>query len=221
MVAVLVAALALVLGGLVATGVASSKGRIGAAAGSIAASHQNGLRSYQDVTGWRMLYPASFHIEISEHELRLSIIEVTIANFRSRAGVVVRTYPGGGNVRAVPPLNHAGSFPADGVALRVVADQGAPSGLKANTRLRYPLSVARFRPSHARPSNLLYNATTGETLQAGRYHRAPRSLAQHITVRGDQYALVIWIGPKATAGQRQSLARIVASLRFQKPTHDS
>ena len=199
----------------------------GAAVGASRAAHgsrrtpvrqrEGGWRSYRDITGWRVRYPVAFHVEISEQELRLSIIEVTIATFTPRPGIIVRTYPGGGNVRAVPPLNQAGRFPPDGVALRVVSNQAALTDRAHNARLPRRLSLASFRPSRARPSNLLFNATTGETEHAGLYRGAPRSLARGVCAAGNEYTVVVWIGPDATAQVRRELASIVASLRFSRP----
>ena len=111
----------------VAATVAGIGGRARANPRGVAAARQPGLRRYRDVTGWRVLYPASYYVEVSEQELGLSIVEVTIANFRPRPGIIEDAYPGGGNVRAVPPLREGGRFPADGIALRVVSDQAAPA----------------------------------------------------------------------------------------------
>ena len=199
----------------------------GAAVGASRAAHgsrrtpvrqrEGGWRSYRDITGWRVRYPVAFHVEISEQELRLSIIEVTIATFTPRPGIIVRTYPGGGNVRAVPPLNQAGRFPPDGVALRVVTNQAALTDRKPNNRLPRRLNLASLRPSRARPSSLRFNATTGETEHAGLYHGAPRSLARGVCAAGNDYTVVAWIGPDATVQERRALASIVVSLRFPRP----
>lgn len=177
------------------------------------ARHHDGLRSYRDVTGWGVRYPAGWQLEISEQQLRLSLAEVTVAAFGSRPGIVVRTWPGGGNVRAVPPLSHTDRFPPDAVAMRVVEDPAAPSWSQKTTRLRRPLGLASLRPSRG-PRGLLYNATTGETLRPGRYHGAPRSLSRTILVSGSGYTIVVWIGPRATFERRQALARMIASLTF-------
>ncbi|MGB8877562.1 MAG: hypothetical protein WCD11_14645 [Solirubrobacteraceae bacterium] len=195
--------------------VAGIGGRARANPRGVAAARQPGLRRYRDVTGWRVLYPASYYVEVSEQELGLSIVEVTIANFRPRPGIIEDAYPGGGNVRAVPPLREGGRFPADGIALRVVSDQAAPA--LCHSGPSRPLSLASLRPSRASPASLLYNATTGETLHAGRYHGAPRSLARAICVNGAESTVVVWIGPRATAAQRHALARMIESLTFPKP----
>lgn len=175
-----------------------------------------GWRSYRDVTGWHLRYPVTFHIEISEQELQLSIIEVTIATFRPQPGIIVRTDPGGGNVRAVPPLNQASRFPTDGVALRVVTNQAALTDPKPQTPPPRRLTLGGFQPSRGRPSSLLVNATTGETLRAGIYHGTPRSLTQRVYAAGNDYTVVVWIGPDASAQERHTLASIVASLRFPR-----
>jgi hypothetical protein len=177
----------------------------------------SGWRGYRDTTGWRVRYPVTFHVEISEQELRLSIIEVTIASFRPQPGILVRTYRGGGNVRAVPPLSKAGRFPPDGVALRVVSNQAALTDPDPKAHVPGRLRLASFRPSRARPSSLAFNATTGETEHAGLYHGAPRSLARAICAAGNAYTVVVWIGPDATAQARHALASMVASLRFPRP----
>lgn len=174
---------------------------------------QRGWRSYRAVTGWRVRYPTSFHVETSAQELKLSIVETTIASFTPTPGIIVRTYPGGGNVRAVPPLDRTRRFPPGGVALRVLIDQGALTtpGIGHATAPR--LSLADLRPSRTRPC-LLYNATTGETLRPGLYHGAPRSLARSVNADGAEYTVVVWIGRHARARQRRELAGMLASLAF-------
>ena len=111
-----------------------------------------GLRSYRDQTGWSVLYPADFRVEVSEQELGLAQAEVTFANFTAQPGIVVRVSSNSGNVCAVPPLALAGRFPADGVALRLLSDSGAPTILISQPRSQLPLSLASFRPSQARPA---------------------------------------------------------------------
>ena len=195
-----------------------SGGRARANPRVVAAARQPGLRPYRDVTGWRVLYGASYHVEVSEQELGLSIVEVTIANFRPRPGIVEDTYPGGGDVRAVPPLRQGGPVPGDGIALRVVSNQAAPA--LCHSRPSRPLSLASCRPSRACPASLLYNATTGETLYAGRYHGAPRSLARAICVNGAESTVVVWIGPRATAASVTPLARMIESLTLPRPARN-
>lgn len=213
----------------VAAALALALGGVGAAAAVVLGAHrhwssrgaretiprlQRGWRSYRDVTGWRVLYPTRFHIETSAQELRLSIVETTIASFTPTPGIIVRTYPDGGNVRAIPPLDRARRFPSGGVALRVLTDQGGPTAPRIGHATAPRLSLADLRPSRTRPSSLLYNATTGETLHPGFYHGAPRSLARSVYADGAEHTVVVWIGRHARAQQRHALAGMLASLAF-------
>jgi hypothetical protein len=161
----------------------------------------------------RCTTPPAFQVEVSEQELGLASVEVTIANFRARPGIRVRTTPTSGNVRAVPPVDRAGRFPRDGVAFRLVSNSSGPAG-EVHARSRLPLSLASFHRSRG-PAGLRYNAATGETLRDGLYHGAPQSLARTVDANSTAYTAIVWIGPDAGAQQRTALARMITSLAFR------
>jgi hypothetical protein len=52
--------------------------------------------------------------------------EVTVANFAQQTAVVTGPTRDGGFIRVRPPLDHAGRFPADGVAFRMLLVDGPP-----------------------------------------------------------------------------------------------
>ena len=175
--------------------------------------------SYHDQAGWSVSYPAGFHMEVSEQERGLSIVEVTLANFAAQPGVQVRVSRYSGNVRAIPPLDRFGRFPADGVAFRLLTDDAVPPDPLHRYMTRLPLSLASFRPSILGPGiPITYNAATSETPRAGLYHGVPRSLIYPIYTDGVDYMAIVWIGRHAAPDQRTALARIVRSLTVPNPT---
>ena len=103
--------------------------------------------SYHDQAGWSAPYPAGFHMEVSEQERGLSIVEVTLANFAAQPGVQVRVSRYSDHVCAIPPLDRFGRFPADGVAFRLLTDDAPPPDPLHRYMTRLPLSLASFRPS--------------------------------------------------------------------------
>jgi hypothetical protein len=177
-------------------------------------------RHYADATGWSARYPAAFHREVSDQELGLSFTEATIANFALRPGIVIHRLRHGASWRAFPALDPAGRFPPDGVALRVVTDTDDPFA-PTHRNFRYPIRLAGFAPSDDVPPPLPFNGSTGETETNGTYHGVPRSVARELSVPGEAYTAVVWIGPQASPRERADVARIVASLRIAGPRSSS
>lgn len=158
----LVAAVTAVLTAIAVMGVTAWQGGFGTT-GANPGRHAPGgrvLRRYTDPAGWSLRYPRDWHLEQSEQELHLAEIEVTVANFAPRSGIRVHTYPGGGNVRVVPPVARSGRFPSDGVALRLENPSGYPSSPSPDTRL--PVGLRSLRASKT-IAGLAYDAATGET----------------------------------------------------------
>jgi hypothetical protein len=138
---------------------------------------------------------------------------VTIASFVPRAGISVRSSNTGGELRVLPPLDRDGSFPADGVAFRVVYQSGLPPLPASPSATHLPLTAAAMKLSSG-PAQQLFNATTGEVYHSGRYFGAPRSRAQIVRAADQQYDVVVWIGPHASQSSRTAMTHMVQSLRF-------
>lgn len=176
-------------------------------AGSGAPSDSGGFSAAPN--GWGIGYPAGFRAERSGTGDG-PFEEITVANFRPSAGVVTHAWPGGANVRLLPPVAPDGRFPASGVALRASEDAAGPLPVtQPNTAL--PVELSRFRHS-GRLGSLSDNAATGETPVADRYRNVPASSQLTVYENGAAYLLVAWVGPRASAASRARLARAVAAL---------
>jgi hypothetical protein len=170
-------------------------------------------RIYRDPSGWSISYPRAYHLESSEKELHLAAVETTVATFMPQSGIDAERYASGATVRVVPPLDAKSRFPADAAALRVVYQSGLPTlGVRARTPY-VRLSVASLRASIG-PRGQSYDAATGATYHANEYHGAPQAIARSVSVHGNIYAVVAWIGSRASERDRATLARMVASLTF-------
>ncbi len=127
--------------------------------------------------------------------------EVTLASFRSRAGIQSHDSRQVQETRAVPPRTRDG-FPAGGIAVRVLQvnlDDGASSGA---TRL--PMRLSSFR--------------TGGAFQAWYPGTHPRPVQYLLVSKWHQtYYVQVWIGPKTSTGQRALLARMIASISVRRP----
>lgn len=72
-----------------------------------------GLRQqYNSSKGWSMRYPSGMHVEHSAGAgVSYGVDEVTFASFRSRHGVLVRSFQHGESIRTVPARALSGRFP--------------------------------------------------------------------------------------------------------------
>jgi hypothetical protein len=129
------------------------------------------------------------------------IDEVTLANFRSRPGVVRHRFRHGETTRAVPPRAKDG-FPARGIAVRVLRLNTSDPIPPGATPL--PLRLSSFQAGG--PFSDWYPGTH------------PRPLQHLLQSKWQQsYFVQVWIGSKTSARQRALLARMVASISVQRP----
>jgi hypothetical protein len=120
-------------------GTASSGTRPGAGARTL---------RYADPQGWSMLYPSSLSLEQSTSGPGVATFtEITVANFTQQTAVITGRTRDGGFIRVLPPLDHAGRFPADGVAFRMLLVDGPPM-IGTQPDSRFPITLSTFTPSH-------------------------------------------------------------------------
>jgi|tagenome__1003787_1003787.scaffolds.fasta_scaffold20888046_2 hypothetical protein len=152
-------------------------------------------------TGWTLTVPQGFHVERSAGGFRGPATEVTVASFRSGAGIRAYETALESGFHDVPPLDSAGRFPLDGVAVRVVRLEGGPPAFEWPGReTSLPLRLRDFRASKWQWEPA----------------RGPRPLESGVQALGRSYLVFTWVGPWASAGRRRGLARVVASLSFPR-----
>ena len=182
-------------------GLAVAAAAVGAAVGVYdLGSHQGGgttgsppakpsLRQYES-RHWSVRYPLGLHVEESCWcgTYGWPIYETTFANFLPTRGEQQRG--GLGNLYEPPPQGSR-TFPANGVALRVVSQ--SPFAPPRGTTLPLRLSSFRVAPRAWYP------------------RIRPRPLLHELRA-GQNFLVEVWIGRKVSARQRALLARMVASL---------
>lgn len=198
-----VGAVVLLVGGATAGALLSRSSPGPGASGPTSAGLAHHYRSSQ---GWSLRYGNGMSVEhASASGISYAIDEVTFSSFKSRPGVLQRNTSGGETIRPMPPRAQGGSFPTDGIAVRVLSEQSLGHPTQPATQL--PLQLSSFR--------------TGGRMFSGWYPGTyPRPL-QHLLVWKSQWAFVrvqVWIGPKASAGERALVERIVASIAVRQPT---
>ena len=151
---------------------------------------------YTDRLGWSFRYPASMHLERSKLVSRLSIHEVTVANFEARRPIHTTSNAHGLSIGVEPPRPAHGSFPSDGIAFRVYQQEGGPGPYLEAPEVRLPLHIDDLKPSTA------YASTR------------PRPLGKGISAAGRNYAVYAWIGHDASPHQRSAVQAVVQSLSF-------
>lgn len=162
---------------------------------------------YQSSLGWSIRYPRGMHVEHSAASgISFGVNETTFANFRSRHGVQRRTTPTMETIREVPPRNRLGSFPAQGIAVRVVASYGPPIRIAPGVT-RLPLRLSSFR--------------AGGLLRDWYPGTRPRPLQHVLLSKGQRYFIQVWIGPRTSARQRALLTRMIASISVGPPRNRS
>jgi hypothetical protein len=167
------------------------------------ATSRSGPQRYTDPAGWSLSYPRTMYLERSSSGPGLaSFSEVTIASFPQRRAVHSGRTRDGGFVRIDPPLNANGAFPNDGVAVRMVAIAGGPAPIVTVPDSRFPIELGTFRapqyPDYSKKG-------------------VPSSIDRPIEADGQRYAAIAVIGPRAPAGLRAALGRVIASLSFPPP----
>jgi hypothetical protein len=162
------------------------------------------LHPYHSSLGWSLQYPNGMHVEhAGASGISYYIDEVTFSTFHSLPGVLRSVGSQGETIRPMPPRISPETFPAHGIALRVLRLETLRVFQQPATLL--PLHLSSFRAG-GRPFGDWYPGTH------------PRPL-QHFLVSksGQRFFVQVWIGPKASARQRARLARIVASLAVTPP----
>jgi hypothetical protein len=155
---------------------------------------------FTEAAGWSFSYPATMQLERSGAAMLASFSEVTVANFKQRRAVQSGRTRNGGFIHVNPPLDASGHFPADGVAFRMLLVEGGPAPDVTVPDSRFPISLATFRPG------VFYRQAPD----------VPGSVLRPIDADGQHYTALAWIGPAASAQQRQALEAVIASLRFPR-----
>jgi hypothetical protein len=163
---------------------------------------------YADPQGWSLRYPSSLTLEQSTSGPGMATFtEVTVANFAQQTAVVTGRTRDGGFIRVRPPLDHAGRFPADGVAFRMLLVDGPPM-IGTWPDSRFPVALSTFAPSH--PGNF----PPRDYSRLG----VPHELTRPIDANGQHYTALVLIGPAASARARAAIKTVIASLAFP-PLH--
>lgn len=153
------------------------------------ASGQAVERRAQAPGGASFSYPASFHLERSHSPafIMISVAEVTVASFPLRPPIVAHHSSRSASMRVGPARDPAGRFPADGIAFRVLLEQGGPAMLDSRPETRLPLRLSSFRRAGA------------------------NSFRRFVDADGIVLSLEAWIGPRASPTARAELAGMVSS----------
>ena len=116
--------------------------------------------------------------------------------FTSRDRSSLRSNSGG--FRVDPPFDRtSGRYPADGIALRIVREDGGPPPNLETPETGFPIRLADFAPSD-------YSSSA----------RAPRARELTVTADGNSYLALAWAGQDASAASRRLLDQVVGSLSF-------
>ena len=196
---------ALVAGGAIAAYLLRSPKTPGPPKQPVASSHAqtpSGLRQYASPLGWSIQFPRGIHVDhAAAGGISFAVNEATFASFRSRHGVQRRVTPNSETIRELPPRSAVGSFPANGIAVRVLWLQTLHRTPPGTTRL--PLRLSTFR--------------VGGSLRDWYPGTHPRPLQHVLLSKGQSYHVQVWIGPKASAHQHALLARMIASISVRRP----
>ncbi len=198
-----------VLVGLVAAGCgAAAAGVQGtAAASTLRSAAVTRSVSYVDPQGWSLRYPSSLSVERSTSGPGMvTLAEVTVANFTQQRAVVSGKTHDGGFVRIRPPLDRAGRFPADGIALRLLVVDGGPAPIGTVADSWFPIELATF----TRPQYDDFPPTDYAALGV------PHELTRPIDADGQHYQALVLIGPAASASERAAIVAVIASLSFPR-----
>jgi len=155
-------------------------------------------RRYHDRLGWSLTYPSAWHVERSRSPsyIRIDVREATAASFPLLSPISAQQSASGASMHVDAPRDPAHTFPPDGVAFRVLRQEGGPPVLKKSRETRFPLRLATFRR------------------QEGYGSETPRPLGRTVNVGGERYLVEAWIGPRASRTARARLTRVVSSLSF-------
>lgn len=155
---------------------------------------------YVDPLGWSLTYPRTMHLERSRSpsEFDFTVTQVTLASFPVSNPIHSGQTASSGWMSVSPPRGPFGGFPATGIALRVVRQEGGPGPDLELAETHFPLELATFGPSSEYP------------------HTTPAPLEREVTADGLNYSVLAWVGSQASTAARSELARVVSSLRFPR-----
>jgi hypothetical protein len=164
-----------------------------------AATGKARTRRYHHPLGWSLTYPSAWHLEHSRSPsyIGIDVREATVASFPLVSPILAQQSPAGSSMQINAPRDPASQFPSDGVALRVLHQEGGPPLVKKRRETRFPLRLATFRP------------------QRGYELETPRPVARTVSVGGQLYLVQAWIGLGASRTTQAKLARVVSSLSFR------
>lgn len=154
---------------------------------------------YVDPLGWSLTYPRTMRLEHSRAMNFIAVTEVTLASFPVSDPIHSGQTSTGSWLRVDPPRSPQGGFPATGVAVRVMRQEGGPGPDLELPETHFPIRLATFGPSSAYP------------------HTTPAPLERAVTADGLNYTVQAWTGSQASTAARSELARVVSSLRFPRP----
>jgi guanyl-specific ribonuclease Sa len=169
--------------------------------GYVAAATGNApTRRYHDALGWSLAYPSAWQVEQSRSPsyIRIDVRETTMASFPLVSPISARHNSSSASMRIDAPRDRANQFPPEGVAFRVLLQQGGPATVKKRRETRFPLRLTTFRR------------------QEDYAFETPRPVGRMVTVGGRTYLVQAWIGPQASRAARAKLARVVSSLSFRR-----
>lgn len=139
------------------------------------------------------------HLEHSRAVNWIAVTEVTLASFPVSDPIHSGQTATGSWMRVSPPRGPFGGFPATGIAVRIMREEGGAGPALDLPESHFPIRLATFGPSREYP------------------HTTPAALERTVTADGLNYTVQAWIGPHAPTAARSELARVVASLRFPRP----
>ena len=161
---------------------------------------------YTDAQGWSLTYPSDFRVVQGTPPTALAR-QVTLTSFAAPRRLAGRSPTGKRlSVSSLPyvvPLDAAGRFPADGVALVLQPFGGFVLGPDS----AFPVVLGQFGPPQAEPF-----------FSSADDRRAAIPLARsHIVVGYSQETIVtVLVGAKASGALRNDLAKTIASLSFRR-----
>jgi hypothetical protein len=178
--------------------------------GSKRAGRQVGAVSterYTDSAGWSLSYPRAMQLERSSSGPGLATFsEVTIASFSEQRAVHTGRTRDGGYVGVRPPLDRDGTFPANGVAFRMLLVQGGlgPEIFVPDTR--FPLKLSSF------------GAPQSTEFPKADYRKDGVPAARSLTIQADgqQITASVLIGHDASSQLRATITQIIASVAFPR-----
>lgn len=157
-------------------------------------------RRYHSPLGWSLSYPNAWRLEHSRSPsyVRIDVRETTVATFPLLSPISAQKSASGSSMHIDAPRNPGHRFPVNGVAFRVLLQQGGPPVVKRPPETRFPLRLATFRR------------------QTGYGSEKPQPRGRIINVGGQLYLVQAWIGTQASRTARAKLARVVSSLSFRR-----